>query len=143
MIRPHIGSFKGIDPETGRVIQGEVPPAMQPVKPARSGLAKYWEFVRVVTGPEVTEQVFNERLARCLQCLHLHRQGGGLYCRQCGCGAWRAAELRTKLWFAKLECPRTPAAWLPVDGGDVDKIGATTDHKKTVWRAAMGRLLGV
>ena len=79
---------------------------LKPTSGERRGLgSRIWEFMTVVSGPRVTEEVFEQRLAICSECDRLHRDRDKLYCRACGCGAWRMAELHSKLWWARLECP--------------------------------------
>ncbi len=73
---------------------------------------KAMQFLKVTSGPTVVHSVFEARLSRCRHgCPHLKTVAGRFYCGACGCDKWRLAELRTKLWWARVECPagRFPA----------------------------------
>ncbi len=71
-------------------------------------LAKVGRFLTAVTGPHVSDEAFEQRLAACSAntCGKLRVDGEKRYCGACGCGKWRLAELSTKLRFARLECPQ-------------------------------------
>ena len=47
-------------------------------------------------------------------CPYLKRNDRNLYCGACGCAQWKLAELKTKLWFSNLVCPRTPPLFTSV-----------------------------
>lgn len=64
------------------------------------------QFLAVISGPRVRQDVFVKRWALChAPCKYLRQVGDKSYCGACGCGKWRLAELATKLWFANLACP--------------------------------------
>jgi hypothetical protein len=132
---------------------------------------KLAQYIKTVTGPKVTDVVFNKRLSKCTKeggctfapvsgrvvevgahfvriddtivmlavnekpsvaaddhvehgqtiassetakpCPYLNvkhtDQGVEYYCGECGCGERKQAELKTKLYYARVVCPRTPS----------------------------------
>lgn len=83
-------------------------------------VAKAAEFLRVVTGPQCSPEEFACRMAACQSnaCGHLKTADGKVYCGACGCPKWKLAELHTKLWFKRLECPADPQRWQAVNEPD-------------------------
>jgi len=63
------------------------------------------EFLKVVSGPKVEDEVFAARMATCSECPAVKRVDERLYCGACGCTNWRLAELTRKLRYARLKCP--------------------------------------
>lgn len=70
-------------------------------------------FAEAVTGPKVSPEEFERRMAICKsnRCGHLIDEDGKFYCGACGCPRWRKSELHEKLWFARLECPLEEPLW--------------------------------
>jgi len=94
------------------------------VKPALPFPQKIKNFKNVVSGPLVIPNVYEERKEICgikqpkeKQCIYLKTKVfGKLYwCGACGCGYNPVAELHIKLRFARLECPKIPSAFLPIN----------------------------
>jgi hypothetical protein len=75
-------------------------------KVRHGAISKVKSFVKAVTGPKASEEVFAARMSICRECEHLKTANEKLYCGACGCGRWRIAELSKKLRFANLECPK-------------------------------------
>lgn len=75
--------------------------------------AKAIAFISAITGPDVSDAVYEQRLDICREntCGHLQQDKDKLYCGACGCPRWRLAELHTKLRHANLECPCDPPLW--------------------------------
>jgi predicted RNA-binding Zn ribbon-like protein len=87
---------------------------------------KVKEFLKVSAGPKVKEEVFQFRLNVCKTvrdgspCEYLKQKRERIWCGACGCGFREAAELNTKLQWARVECP----------AGYFDKINEKTEMDK-------------
>ena len=68
--------------------------------------SKIQQFINTVSGPKVNKKTFKMRLKICNQCPDRKDVDGKSYCNACGCGQWKMAELSSKLWWARLECPK-------------------------------------
>jgi hypothetical protein len=98
-------------PEGGRLF-GEGEQLARPVR-HKTRREKAMAFVEAIISPWVSQEQHDMRVTVCAgnDCGHLRREQEKIYCGACGCGKWRLAELRTKCWFAALECPCDPPLW--------------------------------
>jgi hypothetical protein len=65
------------------------------------------EFAQAITGPDATEAIQTARLQKCRTgCGAYHKEGGAEYCKNCGCGKSRWAELKSKVKHERAKCPR-------------------------------------
>lgn len=69
-------------------------------------LHKGVEFLHTISGPEVGEEKFQGRLLICLGCSDLIKKDEKIYCGLCGCAHWSGSELRRKLRWLNLRCPK-------------------------------------
>lgn len=89
------------------------------------------KFLRAVFGGR-SRALVGERLKLCLACPHVmlkdgFKDGGGLFCRKCGCGTsamWPLAELHHKLGYKNLRCPI--GKWGPAPGPGIHDIASGT-----------------
>ena len=106
------GSF-GAD--TVSTVSANVDPGEPMPTPQPGIVSKVAEFISVVSGPKVSSEVFESRLAICKGCKYMREEDGKMYCGRCGCGKWRMAELTNKLKWARLECADSPPRFLAVE----------------------------
>ena len=104
---------KTLSPEEAKIMTKPIPNIMKRTQTFLSA-----KFV----GPKVTEDVFQLRMAGCgvnqpkeKQCPKVKIKGEKMWCGTCGCGFRKDAELRTKLKYARIECPRIPPVWKAID----------------------------
>jgi len=64
------------------------------------------EFAHVISGSKVSEEIYYERLGICKKCKFMIKKKSEMYCKPCGCPTWKPAELKSKLKWARLNCPK-------------------------------------
>ena len=66
---------------------------------------KVLRYLATISGPKVVDDVVSARMEKCLACKYLKETDDGRWCGTCGCGYRKAAELKVKLQWARVECP--------------------------------------